>query len=106
MFIHNFCRLQEGVNPIHPVTTLCEANVTYMRYLMHIGSRRGVPILCFAWIFFGVGWLGTHDYIITPIILKFDTDETFELSCPNELEYQIKKLLSSGCNVKTLNHKG
>ena len=59
MFIHNFCRLREGVNPIHPATASWEANVTYTRFLLHLGVQ-GVPILCFGWIFLGVGWLGTH----------------------------------------------
>ena len=42
-----FCRLQEGFNPIHPATTSCEANVTYVRYLTDLGIK-GVPILRFA----------------------------------------------------------
>ena len=37
MFIHKFCRLQEGVNPISPDTKACEADVTYMRYLRYLG---------------------------------------------------------------------
>ena len=53
MFIHNFYRLQEGFNPIHPATTSCEANVTFMRYLTHIGSRGGAHPLFRLDIFWG-----------------------------------------------------
>ena len=41
MFIHNFCRLQEGVNPIRPATASWEANVTYTRFLLHLGVSGG-----------------------------------------------------------------
>ena len=59
MFIHNFCRLQEGVDPIHPATTSCETNVTYMRYLTYMRFE-GVPGLALLQIYFGCGWLGTR----------------------------------------------
>ena len=45
MLIHNFCRLQEGVNPIHPATASCEANVTYVRYLTDPGIKGGAHSL-------------------------------------------------------------
>ena len=52
MFIHKFCRLQEGVNPIHPATASCEAIVTYVRYLTDLGIK-GVSGLALLQICFG-----------------------------------------------------
>ena len=52
-----FCRLQEGVNPIHPATTSCEANITFMQYLTYMRFG-GVPGLAIARYFLGLGGWG------------------------------------------------